>query len=119
MKRGIGIGVPVIDGLWAGAVVANINGSVLAIELGADPLVDASWRKFRRDGVMLSHGIAYAVHSEADRERIVRSWHRRCGSLTECRCDQAVNLPLGPAPRPSHAPARPRQPMAAATARDA
>ncbi len=117
MNLGIPSGMPVIDQLWVGAVVANIHGMVLAVELNADPLDVASWREYPRDQIMRSHAIAYVCRDEDDRQRVTASWHRKCGAMTACRCD-GLDICSPPARRHA-APARPRAPMQAAQARAA
>lgn len=116
MRIGLATGTPICDGLWIGAIVANVAGNVLAVAMSAsDPLDASEWRCFARPDVMLSHGIGYVVHSDADRERVIRSWHRRCGRLDGCICEAAEQRVA--MPRPACGIASPRLPQLGARAR--
>ena len=107
MKRGISTGTPLIADTWIGATVACIGDVVLAVELGADPLVTASWRTYARAEVMQSRGLAYVCRDDNDRARIAASWHRKCGAMTPCQCGNLDNIQVLPSPRPSSAPRAP------------
>ena len=89
MKRGIALGTPICDGLWVGAVVACIGGEVLCVEMGADPLVAGSWRLPHVRKLCCRAVSAYVCRTEADRARVIASWHRRCGRLDWCECEAA------------------------------
>jgi hypothetical protein len=117
-------GVPIIDGLWIGAVVVSTDTIVFAVELGtqdeariADP---ANWRAFERSDIWLLRGLAFVARTNEDIAHIVRAWHRPCGRIDACACE-AVTVPGRPAPVPPRqpVPALPRLPMCGARSRGA
>jgi hypothetical protein len=120
MRVRLATGTPVIDGIgWIGCVVANVGRTILAVELGADDVLDVTaWREFPRSCVWLSRGVGYVARSKGDIDAVIASWHRKCGSLTECACERAASVPRGPTPRRIHS-AVPRRPVAGAVARHA
>jgi hypothetical protein len=105
-------GTPIIDDAdgsrWA--VAFCIRGEALCVNMD-DP---ARWRVYHRESVMLARfGVAYAVDTEADRQRIIASWHRPCGRVGACAaCVPKTNSSLLEQPTP-------RRPMPSAVARHA
>jgi hypothetical protein len=102
-------GTPIIDDAdgsrWA--VAFCIRGEALCVNMD-DP---ALWRVYRRENVMLARfGVAYAVDTEADRQRVIQSWHRPCGRVGACRQCERGKVCLFRSPTP-------RRPMPGAVAR--
>jgi hypothetical protein len=103
-------GTPIIDGIgWIGAVLVDDGATVLALELGANPLARASWRTYQSSKLWLDGDIAFVVRGEmVDVAAVIARGLRQC--------EQVVDIRLGPVPRLPHA-ARPRPVMCGAIPR--